>query len=120
MHIGALAKQAGVSSRMLRYYEEQGVLIPTRSSANYRIYTPEDMVRLKRIILLNRAGLSLETIRSVLECKLPDDGIVDQKVEICDALRSKIEEKTIDIDQQIQELEGSRQLLRSYLGEMPG
>lgn len=39
MRIGELARRTGVSVRALRYYEEQGLLVPARAANGYREYT---------------------------------------------------------------------------------
>lgn len=43
MQIGELARRCGVSARMLRYYETEGLLRPGRSPAGYRLYRPADI-----------------------------------------------------------------------------
>ncbi|MQY10802.1 Redox-sensitive transcriptional activator SoxR [Streptomyces sp. RB5] len=68
MRIGELAKRAGVSTRSLRYYEEQGLLSAERSPSGQRHY-PDDAV--ERVIFLQRcyaAGLSSRTIIEMLPC----------------------------------------------------
>ena len=71
MRIGELARKTGVSVRMLRYYERQGLLTPRRTAAGYRMYANGDTERVRRIVLLNRAGLSLATLRPVIACEVP-------------------------------------------------
>lgn len=58
MRIGELATQAGVSTRALRYYEEQGLLTPARTTTGHRIYTEASLARVQLIRLLFTAGLS--------------------------------------------------------------
>ncbi|WP_416563805.1 MerR family transcriptional regulator [Nocardia testacea] len=68
MRIGELAAATGTSRRLLRYYEERGLLTPDRSANGYRRY-PESAVRdVARIRRLLAAGLPLRVITDVLEC----------------------------------------------------
>ncbi len=66
MSIGYLAKQAGVSTRTLRHYEDLGLLHPKRSGNGYRSYTASDARTLCRIQAMKLCGLPLATIRSLL------------------------------------------------------
>ncbi|GGO20632.1 MerR family transcriptional regulator [Microbispora bryophytorum] len=68
MRIGELATRAGVSVRSLRYYEEQGLLISTRSPSGQRHYTDGEVERVQLIQRLYAAGLSSRTIAEVLPC----------------------------------------------------
>lgn len=58
MRIGELATRAGVSTRALRYYEEQGLLTPDRTAAGHRTYTEDSLARVQLIQELFTAGLS--------------------------------------------------------------
>ena len=68
MQIGQLAKKSGISIRMLRYYEHQGLIVPMRSESGYRIYNAKDEERLRRIRILTKAGLTLQAISLLLPC----------------------------------------------------
>jgi len=66
--IGQIAKKYALSRSTLLYYDKIGVLNPSgRSEANYRLYTSGDLERMDRIMLFRSAGLSLETIRDLLD-----------------------------------------------------
>ncbi|WP_051704526.1 MerR family transcriptional regulator [Glycomyces sp. NRRL B-16210] len=68
MRIGELAKRTGVTVRALRYYEEQGLLAPTRSASGQRHY-PEDAVRrIEKLQLCYGAGMSSRTIFELMPC----------------------------------------------------
>ena len=58
LRIGELAEGAGVSTRALRYYEEQGLLQPERTAAGQRVYTRDDVGRVQLIQQLFKAGLN--------------------------------------------------------------
>ena len=68
MLIGELATRTRVSRRLLRYYEEQGLLQPTRQPNGYREYGEADVVKVGHIRNLLAAGLPTAIIGGVLEC----------------------------------------------------
>lgn len=68
MRISQAAEQAGVPARLLRYYEEQGLLAPSRNVSGYRDYSSQDIELARRIRQLLDAGLSTATISTVLPC----------------------------------------------------
>ena len=68
MRIKELSERADVSPRLLRYYEEQGLLTPRRQENGYRDYDPSLVVRVEQIRSLLSAGLTTEIIRDVLPC----------------------------------------------------
>ena len=74
MLIGEVASAAGMSSKTLRFYEEQGLLPPARRSANgYRQYSDDTLARLDFIARGRAAGLSLSQIRNILAVSEPGD-----------------------------------------------
>jgi MerR family transcriptional regulator, thiopeptide resistance regulator len=66
--VGELAGRTGVSVRALRYYDEIGLLSPSRrSEGGHRLYTAEDVVRLQRIKSLTQLGFTLREVRGCLD-----------------------------------------------------
>ncbi len=62
-----LAELAGVTARTLRFYDEAGLLSPSRTTdAGYRIYGPAQVDRLQQILFYRELGMPLEDIRSAL------------------------------------------------------
>lgn len=67
MNIGQVAQQSGMSSKMIRYYEEIGVLDTiTRSSTGYRIYQDQDLKTLQFIQHARQLGFSTQMIRELI------------------------------------------------------
>ena len=65
--ISKTARLFGLSRSTLLYYDRVGLISPSfRTSSGYRIYTEEDVKRLRRICRLRQASLSIEDIRSIL------------------------------------------------------
>ncbi|MFF7601872.1 MerR family transcriptional regulator [Streptomyces mirabilis] len=82
MRIGELAARSGVSVRSLRYYEEQGLLVSTRSSGGQRHFTEDDIERVDFIQRLYTAGLSSRTIMELMPCRdAPSDENSDSALE---------------------------------------
>ena len=68
MRIGELAKAGAVSTSLLRYYEEQGLLSPTtRTETGYRLYGSEAIGRLGFIQRAKSLGLTLREIRQLVQ-----------------------------------------------------
>jgi DNA-binding transcriptional MerR regulator len=65
--IGEIARQAGVTTRTLRYYEQLGLFVPTNvNTKGYRYYNDDTLVVINRIRDLQRVGLSLDEIKEVI------------------------------------------------------
>ena len=66
--IGAVAKQAGLPIKTIRYYEEMGLLPkPARTTSGYRLYAPEIVDRLQFIKKAQSLGLRLADIKEILD-----------------------------------------------------
>lgn len=68
MRIGDVAYKAGVSTRALRYYEEQGLLASERTPSGQRIYAESAVERVQLIQQFFTAGLPSRTILQLLPC----------------------------------------------------
>ena len=67
---GAVAKAAGVGVQTLHYYERLGLLRkPRRSPANYRLYSPEAIRRVRFIKKAQAVGLTLDETKQILDLK---------------------------------------------------
>ncbi|MEV0248737.1 MerR family transcriptional regulator [Nocardia sp. NPDC050712] len=68
MRIGELSNRTGVSHRLLRYYEEQGLLTADRTGGGFREYGPDTPTVVRQIRALLTAGLPTRVIRDILPC----------------------------------------------------
>ncbi|GEE00244.1 transcriptional regulator [Gordonia spumicola] len=68
MRIGDVARRSGVSARMLRHYDALGLASPSgRTSAGYREYAADDIVRIFHVESLRALGLSLREVGQALD-----------------------------------------------------
>ncbi|MEU6779629.1 MerR family transcriptional regulator [Nonomuraea angiospora] len=67
MLIGELAAKAGTTTRALRYYEEQGLLEPGRTTAGHRVYEPGATLRVRNIRELLACGFTVDDVKSFLD-----------------------------------------------------
>jgi len=68
--ISAVAEQYEIHPQTLRLYEREGLLKPSRSDGNTRLYTPEDLLRLEVILHLTRdLGVNLAGVEIILNMR---------------------------------------------------
>ena len=111
MLIGELSRRTGVSRRLLRYYEEQGLLHVTRRANGYRDYDDDAVTVVQRVRTLLNAGLPTEVIRSVLPCVRGSDLDLDW----CSELRTLLTGELQALDERIDDLQRRRGALAGYL-----
>lgn len=65
-YIGDLARALGLSQRTIRYYEEMGLIKPSRTEGGFRTYTEHDAGLLRMVLRFRDLGMSLDEIRALL------------------------------------------------------
>ena len=99
MQIGELASTCGVRIDTVRYYEKQGLLIPSgRTGGGYRIYAGVAQKELKFILRAKSLGFTLREIRELLSLK------VDRENQPCSSVKSLAQIKLNDIEKKLTEL----------------
>lgn len=98
IQIGKLAKQLGITTRTIRYYEEIGLMgLSKRRSGGARNYNRDDILRLKFILKIKELGISLKEMQSLAENfdthNQNFDTITPRLLEILDLHIEKIDDK---------------------------
>lgn len=116
MRISELATQTGVAPRMLRYYEEQGLISPRRLDNGYREYDEYLVDRVLKVRGLLDAGIPTRIIGDMLPC-------LDQPREIVvvdpdPGLREVLAHERDKMSERIKFLEHNRDALTRYIEAM--
>jgi Cd(II)/Pb(II)-responsive transcriptional regulator len=94
MKIGELASLTGVLPETIRYYEQEELLMaPARSLANYRVYGREHVDRLNLIRQCRSLDMTLEEIRSLLKFQNSPNENCDKVDLLLDTQIEKIEQR---------------------------
>jgi len=107
--IGQIAIQSGVPIKTIRYYEELGLLKSMgRTEGGYRQFSSQVLTRLAFIKRAQNLGLSLQEIGEILK-------VYDQGELPCGEVKEKLEDKLVQIEQQIEQLQTLQAELRGLL-----
>ena len=114
MNIGEVAAASGISRKMIRYYEETGLLAPApRSSAGYRIYNDSYVQQLCFIKRARDLGFSLERIKTLLDLwQNTDRHSADVK--------ALAQQYMAELDQDIMHLQSMREQLTQLVSQCHG
>ena len=117
--IGDVAEMLNTTVRTIRYYEEEGLLLPHRTDGGTRLYSEHHVDRLKAILHLAENGFSLDAIGLIASaretCSTGDEG--SKKVtEVIDNTISRIDEKVSELNTLRSDLKASRKLVAKCKG----
>lgn len=93
MTIKELEQELEIPRATIRFYEKENLIAPKRGDNSYREYSEEDIITLKKIIILRKIGLSIADIKNVLDGNF--------------ALQPLLEKNIAELQNQIKELEGA-------------
>ncbi|HSH40802.1 MAG TPA: MerR family DNA-binding transcriptional regulator [Arenicellales bacterium] len=105
--ITQLAREFGITTRAMRFYESQGLISPARSGTT-RIYSSRDRVRLKLVLRGKRLGFTLKEIANILDMYDAEPGEAGQLQYMLERLqdqRDVLEKQRDDIDLTLAELD---------------
>ncbi|RED52537.1 MerR family transcriptional regulator [Aestuariispira insulae] len=115
-----LASEFEVTTRTIRFYEDQGLLMPERRG-QHRIFSLRDRIRLRLILRGKRLGFSLAEIREIIDMYDEQPGEVGQLEHFLEKLemrRADLQEKLNDIEMTLSELDAVEAVCRQRLTDM--
>ncbi|MEZ6878492.1 Zn(2+)-responsive transcriptional regulator [Enterobacter sp. KBR-315C3_2022] len=105
--IGELAKLANVTPDTIRYYEKQQMIDhELRTEGGFRLYTDNDLQRLRFIRYARQLGFTLESIRELLSIR------IDPQHHTCQESKSIVQARLDEVEERIQELQTMQRSLR--------
>ena len=118
--IGELARQFGVTTRTIRYYEDEGLLSPARRGQT-RVYRPRERVRLRLILRGKRLGFSIAEIREILDMYESEPGEAGQLRHLMARIaerRAVLQRQRADIDRMLADMTEIEARCEQALGAM--
>lgn len=112
MKIGDVASRTQVAPRLIRYYEQQGLLTASRSANGYRSYTEADVARVSRVAGLVQAGIPTRLVRVLLDA---EDADARDEPSCPMAVAEQLAAELEGLESRIACLTRSRDTIRSYL-----
>lgn len=109
--ISELAREFEVTPRALRFYEDKGLLSPSRDGMN-RVYSHRDRARLQLILRGKRVGLSLIEIKEILDLYR-----VDQRAQAQTALK-RYKARVVALEAQREDVDAAIEMLHGYIGQI--
>ena len=97
VQIGEIAKNLNITTRTIRYYEEIGLINPSRRGQT-RVYSSADRTRLRLILRGKRLGLSLEDSRQIIDMYEPGKTNIEQLNSLIAAIRQQREKLNQQLD----------------------
>ena len=112
MKIGDVARRTGVAPRLIRYYEQQGLLSADRAPNGYRSYTDQHVERVGRIAGLVQAGIPTRLVKVLLET----EEACAREVATCSAeVAEQLDRELTALNQRIDCLTRSRDTVAMFL-----
>jgi len=96
---GEIAKLCGVTVRTVQYYDTRSILVPSElSEGGRRLYSEDDLKKMKIICFLREAGLSINSIGELLSEENPGNVIITLIEQHEEALREELNERKKKLD----------------------
>ncbi len=117
-----LAREFDVTTRTIRFYEDQGLIAPERQGQT-RIYGQRDRVRLRLIMRGKRLGFALKEIRDLLDLYETDRSEITQLtilINKIDERRDALRKQRADIDATLEELDNLEENCQQELSRKSG
>lgn len=106
MKINEVEQAIGITKKNIRFYEQEGLLAPSRSANGYRDYSPEDVKSLQQIKLLRRLDVPIEEIKRLQDGR--------------QTLGDCLERQLIVLKRRLRNLEATETFCRNLLAESAG
>ncbi|KFB10312.1 MerR family transcriptional regulator [Nitratireductor basaltis] len=118
--ITELTREFGISTRTLRFYEDEGLIHPVRRGRT-RLYRPSDRHLVRQILRGRRIGFSINEIREIIQVYKSPPGEVAQlnlMVRRIEEKRETLRQKRRDLEDTLSELDQAEEAVVERLAEL--
>lgn len=118
--ITELTREFGISTRTLRFYEDEGLIQPVRRGRT-RLFRPADRHLVRQIIRGRRLGFSIAEIREIIQMYREPPGEVGQlklMIRRIQEKREQLRQKRRDLEETLNELDSSEEACVERLAEL--
>jgi Hg(II)-responsive transcriptional regulator len=114
MTVGRLAKEAGVNLETVRFYERERIMPkPERTAGGHRVYTAEDLERLRFVQRAKSVGFTLREVRTLVSLR---DANPDES---CEDVMDMAHRKLAEVETKLKELKEMRNALAGFIKACP-
>ena len=120
--IGQLARELGVTTRTIRFYEDEGLIAPARRGGQ-RVYGPRERTRLKLVLRGRRLGFPLSEIAEIInlyDAAPGESGQLETLIARIEERRAELLAKRRDIETSLADLKAVEARCRDRLAEIAG
>ena len=118
--ITELTREFDISTRTLRFYEDEGLIAPVRRGRT-RLFRPSDRHLIKQIMRGKRLGFSINEIREIIQMYREPPGEVGQlklMIKRIDEKRDELRQKRRDLEETLEELDNAEEACVERLVEL--
>ena len=99
MQLADVIQQSQLTEKAVRLYEAEGLIAPIKGGNGRRVYSDEDLARLKFLARARRLGFPLKDCRQLLELKSSDSWTADDVHQVAESHLRALESKMHDLEQ---------------------
>lgn len=118
--ITELTKEFEISTRTLRFYEDEGLIQPVRRGRT-RLFRPADRQLVRQILRGKRLGFSINEIREIIQVYKEPPGVVGQlklMIQRIEEKREELRQKRRDLEDTLAELDQAEEVCVERLAEL--
>ncbi len=117
--IGEAADRLAVSVRAIRYYEEEGLLVPIRTDGGTRLYDQRRLDRLRAVLDLARGGRSIDSIKALAgtreACATGDESRRSVSAQL-DAVLADLDSRIADLNALAHDVRAAKEVVAGCAG----
>ena len=99
MQLAEVIQQSQLTEKAVRLYEAEGLIAPIKGGNGRRVYSDEDLARLKFLARARRLGFPLKDCRQLLDLKSSDSWTADDVHQVAESHLRELESKMQDLEQ---------------------